>query len=749
MPHVPLYTDAAGKVEIEAPESLIAGSMATIKVVYTAGKFGIDDAGSIKLMLRFATDSGRPQFDRPNAPNYVSATASNGAVLDLTYDPMGSERPWWKTIVIRVVKNFLKEGDRITVVLGDRSHGSAGMRVQTLRESTFEIRVQANPFGVVKYIDVPTVRTINIVPGKPVLWKAILPTLRSVGDSFRLCIKAEDICGNPTEFTNHSFSVASSHPVQGLPSRISIGEKDHPFVIEGLSVSESCDLTISIKDDAGNIVADSNPMRVKPETPLRHYWAEFHAQSEETVGTNSVVDYHVFARDRAFVDIIGHQGNDFQITNTFWSDLNAVTAEFNAPGKFVTLPGYEWSGVTPLGGDRNVYFSEEGRQIRRSSHALVPDTQDIATDCNHAAELFGKLLEAKEDCVAFAHVGGRYADLAVAHDGRIERSVEIHSSWGTFEWLLFDAFDLGYRVGVVCNSDDHKGRPGASHPGASVFGAYGGLTCVSLPALTRQDVFKALRDRRHYGTTGDRMFMDVQASFGGPVTRYLDDPAFGATESEQVAVAMMGDIVKSAARSATIGFSAVCGSPIERVDVRVGKKTVKTIRPYAASDLGARIRVIWEGADDRGRSRMSNWDGSITISGNTITDATPINFWHLDKKLEKVSDTQLRWQSVTTGNYAGVDIRLAHADDGQISIRTPYLELDFNIRQIGLEDIVFEAGGVDRKLRIFRLPEVNQVKSYSFTADVELEETGDNPLYVRVTQESGHLAWSSPIYVVK
>ena len=28
----------------------------------------------------------------------------------------------------------------------------------------------------------------------------------------------------------------------------------------------------------------------------------------------------------------------------------------------------------------------------------------------------------------------------------LERSVEIHSSWGTFEWLAEDAFKAGYRV---------------------------------------------------------------------------------------------------------------------------------------------------------------------------------------------------------------------------------------------------------------------------------------------------------------
>ena len=53
----------------------------------------------------------------------------------------------------------------------------------------------------------------------------------------------------------------------------------------------------------------------------------------------------------------------------------------------------------------------------------------------------------------------------------VEHSMELHSAWGTFEWLIEDCFRLGYRVGVVCNSDGHKGRPGSSYPGASTFGA--------------------------------------------------------------------------------------------------------------------------------------------------------------------------------------------------------------------------------------------------------------------------------------
>ena len=78
----------------------------------------------------------------------------------------------------------------------------------------------------------------------------------------------------------------------------------------------------------------------------------------------------------------------------------------------------------------------------------------------------------RDDVLLIPHVGGRYADIVSFHDRALEKVVEIYSDWGRFEWLLEDALRQGYRVGVVANSDGHKGRPGASHPGASTFGEW-------------------------------------------------------------------------------------------------------------------------------------------------------------------------------------------------------------------------------------------------------------------------------------
>jgi hypothetical protein len=153
-------------------------------------------------------------------------------------------------------------------------------------------------------------------------------------------------------------------------------------------------------------------------------------------------------------------------------------------------------------------FMHEGRQIHRSSHALVDDQADVWSDANSAKSLFQALKD--EDCVVFAHIGGRYADIKVAHDARIERSVEVHSDWGTFEWLIQDALEQGYRIGILANSDGHKGRHGASHPGARCSALRWALACspascplpgcstpAAAPSLRHHGLPHGARDARH------------------------------------------------------------------------------------------------------------------------------------------------------------------------------------------------------------------------------------------------------------
>jgi len=52
-------------------------------------------------------------------------------------------------------------------------------------------------------------------------------------------------------------------------------------------------------------------------------------------------------------------------------------------------------------------------------------------------------------------------------------------------------------------------------------------------------------------------------------------------------------------------------------------------------------------------------------------------------------------------------------------------------------------------VRVFRLPDANRHRRIAFERTVDVAASGDTPIYVRVTLENGHQAWSSPIYLFR
>ncbi len=758
MPFSTYLPEEMGQAKLSPGGPFEAGSFQELTVVYTAGLFGIDDTGMLKMSWRTTSDMGKPQFDKPTEANYTTVTASNGAKLDCWVDRVNI-RPWANALVIRVGRGFLRAGETITMKLGDRSKGSPGLRLQTNVEDTFELKVFVDAFATYEFTELPHSPEFALVPGAPARWKAILPSLAVTGEPFRLCLVAEDRWGNPTPEVSGTLTLDASATISALPRTVALSRGTTGHVIDGLGVAATGDVTLSVRDASGAELCRANPMRVvtteagrmrsgHPKAQQeRRYWGDLHGQSEETVGTNSADAYFAFARDKAFIDIVGHQGNDFQITDAFWAELNRLTAAYEAPGKFLAIPGYEWSGNTGMGGDRNVFYRREGRPIRRSSHILIDGTA-AENAVQYRADALFRALDG-EDAVVIAHVGGRYADIKLAHDGRLERTVEVHSTWGTFEWLAHDAFEKGYRVGIVGHSDDHKGRPGATRPGASTFGAIGGLTCYLMPELTRDALFAALRRRHHYGTTGTRLWLDVRGRFAKAVACFDDDPALGAATSKMHDSAMMGDIVRTGREAMQLDVEAIGTAPVDRVDVLVGARVVHTARGFKPAECHRRVRILWQGAEYRGRGRETLWKGTLRLSGNRIERFAPVNFLNPERPLvETTPGAALSWQSVTTGNLAGIDLWLADGRSGVLEIETNIVGGKIELASLGDQECVLEGGGLGRQIRVYRLPDDGAPRRVALSHTVTHPGGADTPVWVRVTQEDGHQAWSSPIYLI-
>jgi len=714
-----------GGAELSPRGKVVVGSTGTFTLTYHVGRYGFDDGGTLKIGMRMVSDWGHPQLDDPRAPNYTTVSTSGPAKLSCRFDLKGYIRPYQKCLVVDVEEWALAEGDIITVVYGDTSGGSPGAAVQTYRQYRFDFRVAVDPFGTGEFVELDEFPTLEVVPASAARLVVVAPTRVGTGEEFAVGVKLEDEWGNPVVDYEGAVHLENFLDFPGLPPTYRFTEEDQGVRrFTGISCAGPGTFRLRVRSGEG-FGGESNPIVCAAAAEsCRPFWGDLHGQSEETVGTNSVEDYFRFARDAALVDFVGHQGNDFQVTPALWQEINRCAREYNAPGRFATFPGYEWSAMAPAGGDHNVYYLRDGEAIFRTSHWQIAEEReghrrDLENDRYPIAELYRELRG--REAMVVPHIGGRPANLAF-HDPELEPVIEIYSAWGQFEWLLRQAIEGGLKVGFVAGSDDHKGRPGASYPGSSSFGVYGGLTCVLARELSREGIWEALGARRCYATTGQRIVLDARADgrWMGEEYRAEGSPRF----------------VVHAAGTADI----------EEVRLIRGLETIYTYPETMPRDR-SRIRVKWSGARIKGRARIATWDGELRLEGGKILAAEGFAFDSAAEGITACDAQRVVWKSVTSGDEDGVILTVETGSEGRLRFATDIVGFDLDLVELRDEPYGVAAGGVDLKVEVEYLPLGVQDRACSFEFVDEEPVAGCQPYYVRLTQVDGARAWSSPFYI--
>ncbi|MCW4048830.1 MAG: DUF3604 domain-containing protein [Candidatus Bathyarchaeota archaeon] len=734
-----MRTDNSWLGSAEGPGgSYIVGSYGTFKIVYTVGKYGIDDGGSIRVARRGGM---RPQVDDPKAPGYTTVTCSRDVRLIADSIPItrtlskeielfGSARstlrashirPFWSAFQVDVKDGSLYEGDQLVFTFGDTSRGSPGIQLKTSREAEYLFKVFVDPFGTGLYKPVEGSPSITIIGEMVSQIQVVGPSHVVAGSPFDVTVRALDIYGNRSDSYGGKVSFETKDSNAGLPESYEFIGKDagaHRF--PNVTLKKPGLQRITVRDDDG-LHAVSNPIQVLEREPeLKLYWGDAHGQTKETVGTGSVPEYLSFVRDVAALDFTAWQGNDFQITIPLWEHVKEQIRRYHDPGKFVTFLGYEWSGLTPGGGDHNIYFLGDDEQLYRSDHWLIEDKVDEDTDRYPISELW-ETFRGRKDVLAIPHVGGRHANLDF-YDPEFIPVIEVHSNHGTFEWFLLEAMRRRMKVGFIAASDDHSSRPGLTYPSGGMT-TRGGYTGVYAKELTREGLWEAFWARRTYGTTGERIIVHVMSD------GHLMGEEYSTDKTPEIKVKIVGT------------------APLHEVEIYNWDELIYR-HPFAEpkDDSEKLIKIEWSGARVRSRPKVVTWDGGLKVKNGRITDHTEFAFDYPYQGVEKVSDSELRWRSTTGGDPDGVLLRLEGNDETEVTFDTGPTTFTFKPKDIQYEAKVIEAGGLNQRVKVSTIrDELPDTLEFSYKANSTMN--GLNAYWVRIVQADGTMAWTSPIFI--
>jgi hypothetical protein len=769
-PEAPVLVDdarrgrALGSATIEPPDAVVAGSYGTWRLTYATGPAGLAPGSRVRISTDSDTDCGTPQLHDRAGPDYLTVDAPREAGIAVVV-------PNNKELTLAVLGRGLLPGERIVVTYGDRSGGGPGMRAQTFAEAKryFWVAVDA---GDGRYVTLPDSPHVTIAGGDAVRLAAVIPSTLVAGEPFRLLVRAEDAWGNPA----HGYRGTVTLDVAG----VDLGAAAHAFTAEdgGVWWLEGCVahttgiVEVTAADERAGLRATSNPARcaeridgTQPRSaqPLaarmgavhryRLYWGDPHGG--QIVLAAKIPDFFRYARDVAGIDFAGYQRNDHAHSNADYATQQAAEQAADAPGRFVPLPGFEWSGEPDHGGHHNVYFRRHGQPMRRNSHAALADKGDAGQDLPHVLDLHRHYRGA--DVAITPHVGGGHADLQY-HEPALEPALEITSNHGTFEWFFFDALERRYQLGVVGGSDSHNGRPGAETPGHQERRfAKGGLTGLYAEDVTLESIHQALKARRCYATTGARILIDVG------VDGHVMGEAYTTGQPPRIDVSVTG----------TAG--------VESVELFRGTRCIHRVaaEPGLAADG---IRLLWDGASRQTSYSGVVWDGSLRLEGATIGAVDRLRFDSPRSHVSNETPTSLRWHSVICGYRSGVVLRLDGVDgvDGarraggarlHCTVRTALISRAFfgghgergdprmsyapaeqvafsvDVEELAVGPRVVEIGSLHRRVTASLAPRRDAPREVRFTYTDHGAAPGVNAYWVRVVQTDQEMAWTSPVFV--
>ena len=587
--------DGGGRVRLVEGGDAVARRSGRWRFEFETGPEGIDETGVIFFQVSPFWDWSSPQVADPHAPGFTTVSTDAEAVT-LDAGAFGEG-----LLGLRVTGAPLAPGARVEIVYGAGSAGAIADRYAE-SDSTFWFAVDADGDGIRKLL--AQCPTIDVAPGAAAQMVAHWPSVARPGEEVRLTLAVLDPTGSAGVPIAAELTVVDPPAGIEAPPTLVLTPDDEGRLVVPVRAREPGVYRLQLRGPGG-LAAETNPLQVTASAP-RVLWADLHGHSNFSDGTGTPEDYFTYARDVAGLDVVAlsdhdHWGMRFlDATPAWWQEILATAARFHEPGRFVTIPAYEWTSW--IYGHRHVLYFDDGPYALLSS--LDPRFE-------HPAALWSAL--DGRDALTIAHhsAGGPIAtDWTIAPDPRLEPVTEVVSVHGSSEAAdspariyralegnyVRDALARGYRLGFIGSGDSHDGHPGLTH----LAGPTGGLAGIVAEENTRAAVLGALRARRTYATSGERILLRFTVD-GAPMGG--DIPAREPDAAHQALVQVLGT------------------APLARVDLVRSGEVVGQFRDLEGSEALVSFEIPRLEAGEYVYVRVVQQDGGLAWSSPIFVDA--------------------------------------------------------------------------------------------------------------------------------
>ncbi len=492
------------------PESAVVGERRRFEFRFEVGPAGISPGGLITLQVPPFWFWSSPQTLSPAQPGFTTVRGPIGADLQ-------AKQIDQQLLGIEVRGRGLDPGELVHIVYGDAQAGNdRGLaRVDRYAEaaSVFHFAVDGDGDGVRELcLNNPSIEILADRPARLIL---TLESTARQGDDVRLTLALLDAFGSLGSDFSGQVQLESEPSGWELPplETFETGQPATRTLRLPAPPSGTWRVLAKAFDGSGATPFDavrSNPLRISDAPNL--VWIDLHGHSALSDGTGSPEQFFHYARDVAQLDAVALTDHDawglplLSQHPELVATIDAAAQAATRPGEFLAFSGFEWTSW--IHGHRHVVYFDGPLEI----HSSLDESSDTPGELEEAVRGRNALI------IPHHPAGGPIpVDWSFLPDPQLTPVVEICSVHGSSEsstdpqriysavpgHFVRDALGAGHRYGLIGSGDSHDGHPGLPQ----LVAPCGGLAAVMCEELTPEALLEALRARRVYATSGERIVL--------------------------------------------------------------------------------------------------------------------------------------------------------------------------------------------------------------------------------------------------